>query len=183
MRLTLLSTVAAASVGFAATALAQSAAVQSPSGQSPAVQSAVSPDGAKFLAAQMPGEIRASNLAGVVVKNKVGDVVGDISDVVFGATGQVSVYIIGVGGVLGIGEKNVAVPFSSVMLATDKDNKRTATLDVTKAALEAAPTFAGERTTFEKVEDGAAGLAAAASQKAKELKDKMTAPTPANAPK
>ena len=137
----------------------------------------------KFVGYQMPGEVRASNLAGVVVKNKAGDVVGDINDVVFGSTGQVSVYIIGVGGVLGIGEKNVAVPFAAVTLSTDKDNKRSATLDVTKAALEAAPSYAGERTTFEKVEDSAAGLAAAASKKATELKDKMTAPAPASPPK
>ena len=94
-----------------------------------------------------------------------------------------SVYIIGVGGVLGIGEKNVAVPFSAVTLSTDKDMKRTAVLDVTKDALETAPTYSSERTTFEKVEDGAAGLAAAASQKAKELKEKMTAPAPATPPK
>ena len=79
-----------------------------------------------------------------------------------------------------MGEKNVAVPFGAVTLSSDQDKKRTATLDVTKAALEAAPSYASERTTFEKVEDGAADLATAASKKAKELKDKMTAPTPAN---
>ena len=141
-------------------------------------QTPASSDNVKFVGSQMPGEVRASNLSGVVVKNKAGDSVGDINDVVFGPNGQIIVYIIGVGGVLGIGEKNVAVPFSAVTLATDKDNKRTATLDVTRAALETAPTYAGERTTFEKVEDEAGNLAKAASQKAMELKDKMTTPAP-----
>ena len=169
MRLISLSnSAAAASVMLAIAAMAQSPAAA---------------ENVTFIRTQNAGEVRASNLIGVVVKNKAGDVVGEINDVVFGSTGQVSVYIIGVGGMLGIGEKNVAVPFEAITLATDKDSKRTATLEVTKAALEAAPPYAGERTTFEKVEDGAAGLATAASQKAKELKDKMTAPAPANPPK
>ena len=132
----------------------------------------------KFAATQMPGQIRASNLIGVVVKNKAGDTVGDVVDVVFEPAGQISVFIIGVGGVLGIGEKNVAVPFEAVTMTTDAGKKRTAVLDVTKAALELAPMFVSERTTFEKVEDGAAALGTAASQKAKELKDKTTAPAP-----
>ena len=159
---------AAASVMLAAAALTHSPAAA---------------ENVTFISNQMTGEVRASNLVGVVVTNKAGDTVGDINDVVFASDGQVSVYIIGVGGVLGIGEKNVAVPFSAVTLSTDKDMKRTAVLDVTKDALETAPTYSSERTTFEKVEDGAAGLATAASQKAKELKDKMTAPAPATPPK
>ena len=146
-------------------------------------QSPAAAENVTFIGNQMAGEVRASNLVGVSVKNKGGDTVGDINDVVFAPNGQVSVYIIGVGGVLGIGEKNVAVPFSAVTLTTDKDMKRTAVLDVTMDALKTAPTYTSERTTFEKVEDGAAGLAAAASQKAKELKDKMTAPAPATPPK
>ena len=97
---------------------------------------------------QKTGEVRASNLVGVVVKNKAGDTVGDINDVVFQPNGQVTVVIVGVGGVLGVGEKNVAVPYADVTLTTDKDGKRMATLDVTKAALESAPACSGERTTF-----------------------------------
>lgn len=140
-------------------------------------------DPVKFIDAQFTGEVRASNLVGIVLKNKSGEILGDINDVVFQLNGQVTAYIVGVGGVLGIGEKNVAVPYADVALTTDTDGKRSATLDVTKAALEAAPTYAGERTTFEKVEDGASYMAAAAAQKAKELKDKMTAPKAVDPPK
>jgi sporulation protein YlmC with PRC-barrel domain len=129
-----------------------------------------------FVAVQAAGETRASKLIGVVVKNKAGETVGDINDVVFQPGGQVTVYIIGVGGVLGIGEKNVAVPYSDVTIISDPTGKRSAVLDVTKAALETAPMYVGERTTFEKVEDSASSMATAAGQKAKELKDKMTAP-------
>lgn len=131
---------------------------------------------AAFVGSQAAGETRASNLIGVVVKNKAGETIGDINDVVFQTGGQVTVYIIGVGGVLGIGEKNVAVPYSDVTISSDPTGKRSAVLDVTKAALETAPGYVGERTTFEKVEDTASTLATAAGQKAKELKDKMTAP-------
>lgn len=142
--------------------------------------SSASADTVTFISAQKPGEIRASNLVGVVVKNKAGETVGDINDVVFQPNGQVTVIIVGVGGVLGIGEKNVAVPYTDVALTTDKDGKRTGTLDVTKAAIESAQSYVGERTTFEKVEDGASSMATAAAQKAKELKDKMTAPKAAD---
>jgi sporulation protein YlmC with PRC-barrel domain len=149
-----------------------------------AAQSVPSPTGnVKFIGYQNPGEMRASKLAGIVVRNKAGEVIGDINDVVFQPSGQATVMIIGVGGVLGVGEKNVAVAFSDVALTTEKDGSRTAVLDVAKSALQAAPSYVGERTTFEKVEDGASSLATAAAQKAKELKDKITEPSqPTNPP-
>jgi sporulation protein YlmC with PRC-barrel domain len=40
--------------------------------------------------------------------------IGDVDDVLIDKEGRVTAMIIGVGGFLGMGEKNVAVPFSSV---------------------------------------------------------------------
>lgn len=140
-------------------------------------------DAGKFIGYQNEGDARASKLIGVVVRNKAGEIVGDISDVVLQPNGQAIVFIVGVGGFLGVGEKNVGVPYSAIAITKDKDGTRSATLDATKAALEAAPSYVGERTTFEKVEDGAASLAKSAAQTAKELKDRLTAPAPADAPK
>jgi sporulation protein YlmC with PRC-barrel domain len=141
---------------------------------------------ASFIARQESGEIRSANLVGVVVKNKAGETVGDIVDVVLKPNGQASAVILGVGGMLGLGEKNVAVPFDAVAIATDKDGKRSATVDAQKAALEAAPAYVSERTTFEKVQDGVAKLATSAKEKAIELKDQMSKPettqTPATRP-
>ena len=64
--------------------------------------------------------------------------IGDINDVLVGSNGEVNAVIIGVGGFLGAGEKDVAVNFSAVK-KTMKDNKTYLTLDTTKDALKSAP--------------------------------------------
>ena len=66
--------------------------------------------------------------------------IGKIDDVLVGQNGQVSALIVGVGGILGAGEKDVAVDFSAVK-QTMKDNKVYLTMNTTKDALKAAPGF------------------------------------------
>jgi hypothetical protein len=63
--------------------------------------------------------------------------------------GEVDTVIVGVGGFLGAGEKDVAVSFSSVQ-KTVKDNKIYLTMSTTKDALKSAPGFRydKERTTW-----------------------------------
>ena len=66
--------------------------------------------------------------------------IGDIKDVLVGPNGQINAVIVGVGGFLGAGEKDVAVNFSSIK-QTMKDNKVYLTMDTTKDALRSAPGF------------------------------------------
>src|SRR5580692_2986142 len=66
--------------------------------------------------------------------------IGQIMDVLVGQDGQVSALIVGVGGFLGAGEKDVAVSFNTVK-ATKKDNKVYLTMNTTKDALKSAPGF------------------------------------------
>jgi sporulation protein YlmC with PRC-barrel domain len=66
--------------------------------------------------------------------------IGKIDDVLVGQNGQVSALIVGVGGVLGAGEKDVAVDFSAIK-QTMKDNKVYLTMNTTKDALKSAPGF------------------------------------------
>jgi sporulation protein YlmC with PRC-barrel domain len=73
-------------------------------------------------------------------KNKI----GEISDVLVSPDGQVNALIIGVGGFLGAGEKDVAVNFSAVKQTT-KDNKVYLTMNTTKDALKSAPGFTYNR--------------------------------------
>ena len=54
----------------------------------------------------------------------------------------------GVGGFLGAGEKNVAVPFNAIKL-TDKNGKRYLVMDTTKEALNSAPGYTFDRTKKE----------------------------------
>jgi sporulation protein YlmC with PRC-barrel domain len=70
--------------------------------------------------------------------------IGQIMDVLVGQDGQVSALIVGVGGFLGAGEKDVAVTFNTVK-ATMKDNKVYLTMNTTKDALKSAPGFKYDR--------------------------------------
>ena len=63
--------------------------------------------------------------------------IGDIKDVLLDKSGQVAAVILGVGGFLGIGEKDVAVPFNAIRV-TEKDSKRYLVMNTTKEALQSA---------------------------------------------
>jgi sporulation protein YlmC with PRC-barrel domain len=80
--------------------------------------------------------------------------IGDINDVLVSSNGEVNAVIIGVGGFLGAGEKDVAVNFNSVKKTT-KDNKTYLTLDTTKDALKNAPGFKydSDKTSWVPVKD------------------------------
>ena len=73
--------------------------------------------------------------------------IGDVKDVLVSQDGKVTALIVSVGGFLGIGEKDVAVPFSSVTQKM-KDGKPYLTLDTTKEALKSAPGFAYDSKTM-----------------------------------
>jgi sporulation protein YlmC with PRC-barrel domain len=72
--------------------------------------------------------------------------IGEIMDVLVTPNGQAAALIIGVGGFLGAGEKDVAVPFSAVK-HTMKDSKVYLTMGATKDALKAAPGFKYDKET------------------------------------
>jgi sporulation protein YlmC with PRC-barrel domain len=71
--------------------------------------------------------------------------IGEIMDVLVAKDGQVRAAIVGVGGFLGAGEKDVAVSFSSIKKTT-KNDKVYLTLDTTKDALKKAPGFKYDST-------------------------------------
>lgn len=73
--------------------------------------------------------------------------IGDINNLVIGENGQVVAVVIGVGGFLGIGEKNVAVNYSELEWVVAEDNTERYILPTTKEALEAAPDFRAEDQT------------------------------------
>jgi sporulation protein YlmC with PRC-barrel domain len=63
--------------------------------------------------------------------------IGEISDVLVGKDGKVEAFIISVGGFLGMGEKDVAVPFNAIR-ATEKNGSWYLTMNATKDSLKAA---------------------------------------------
>lgn len=66
---------------------------------------------------------------------------GDIKDLVLGENGQVAAVVVGVGGFLGIGEKQVAVDFSALQFVVADDNTERYVLQTTKDELTNAPDF------------------------------------------
>lgn len=100
-----------------------------------------------FKSAMGQDEMLASKLTGMEVRNAAGEDLGDINDIVVDKSGKPTVAIIGVGGFLGIGEKNVGVPFDVLAFADANDGTRVARLDATKDALNAAPNFVYKDST------------------------------------
>jgi sporulation protein YlmC with PRC-barrel domain len=72
--------------------------------------------------------------------------IGDIDDVLVDNAGKITGLVIGVGGFLGMDEKDVIVPFSAVKSAK-KDNKWWLTLDETKDSLKNSAGFQYDKTT------------------------------------
>ena len=94
-------------------------------------------------------QILASDLLGQTVYNGATDEaesVGDINDVVMGPDGNAEAVVIGVGGFLGIGEKEVAVDFTKISWI-DRDGSRWLIIEASKEELEGAPDF--DRTAFD----------------------------------
>ncbi len=87
---------------------------------------------------QSAGAIRASKLIGATVKNKAGDSIGEISDLVVSAGANVTTAVVKAGGVLGIGDKKIAVPYKSLSVSPDG---KTAYLDMTADQLKSMPPY------------------------------------------
>lgn len=98
---------------FTAPAFAQGAPTSS--GTDP---SALSPNGSQFMTQVQPDQFMASKLIGTKVVSASNESIGDINDVIVDHNGQAVAAVVGVGGFLGMGEKNVAIPFSSLDFAS-----------------------------------------------------------------
>ena len=68
--------------------------------------------------------------------------IGDVGDILFDKNGTIVGYVIGVGGFLGIGSKNVAIAPASFQVVAGKDpSDYKLRLSMTKEELKAAATF------------------------------------------
>ena len=87
----------------------------------------------------------ASDIYKADVYDNAEDKIGVVTDLIMDSGGNVATAVVGVGGFLGMGEKDVAVPFSSVR-ASEKNNKWYLVLNTNKEALKAAPGFTYDKT-------------------------------------
>ena len=72
----------------------------------------------QFMTQMRGQQMMASKLVGVTVYGPNNEKVGDINEVLIDRNGKAEAVVIGVGGFLGIGEKDVAVPFASLEFAS-----------------------------------------------------------------
>ena len=126
-----------------------------------------------FITKQPANEWLARVFIGASVQNTAGEAVGDINDLVFNPQGHISTVVLGIGGFLGMGERNVAIPYSALSFKAGGKGERLIVVALSKDALMKAPVFtATEMTLLDKVENKATEIGRTTVEKAVELKDK-----------
>ena len=108
---------AAVSALMASGALAQA----NPPANAPAAET----HSAKFIQAQGTDKFVFSKFKGSDVLGPDNQKVGSVSDILFDKSGKIDGLIIGVGGFLGIGEKNIAIDMSAFQMVPASSNNAT----------------------------------------------------------
>lgn len=124
------------------TLLAGSAYAQETTTPAPAAPAPMTDEAAQAPVQAADGHL-ASNLMGETVYNGTGDDaenIGSVNDLVIGSSGTIDQIIVGVGGFLGLGEKNVALNFGEIDWA-ERDGDRWIVVNATKEQLEGQPEF------------------------------------------
>ncbi|CAD5270551.1 MULTISPECIES: PRC-barrel domain-containing protein [Halomonadaceae] len=99
---------------------------------------------ATYLTETPENTFHADALTGNQVKSSVEDDedIGTITDLVIGEDGQINAVVVGVGGFLGMGEKNVAIEWDSLELTKNEDDDDyVITVNASEDALEAAEEY------------------------------------------
>jgi hypothetical protein len=97
--------------------LPAAAIAQAPAPEAPPLDpgsAVIVPPGAAFITVREPGSWRVSDLRGRKVFGAEGGDIGEIKDVLVNRNGEVTAVLVGVGGFLGIGVKDVAVSMKAL---------------------------------------------------------------------
>ncbi|PCK81422.1 PRC-barrel domain-containing protein [Rhizobium sophoriradicis] len=95
-----------------------------------------------YLTKQAPDQISANTYIGQSVYNANNESIGSVNDLIMKKDGGIVAAIVGVGGFLGIGEKDVAVPIETITIAQNtQDGSVKLTTSETAESLKAAPEF------------------------------------------
>ncbi|KEA05409.1 PRC-barrel domain-containing protein [Rhizobium rhizogenes] len=110
--------------------------------QSDAQAPATTAQAGGYLTEQSADQISAKTYIGQSVYNGQNESIGSINDLVLLKQGGVVAAVVGVGGFLGMGQKNVAVPFDKITATQNvEDGSVKLTTTETADALKAAPEF------------------------------------------
>jgi sporulation protein YlmC with PRC-barrel domain len=132
---------------YLATALLASTMLSAPA----LAQSAQQPAGSNAAAAQTMmqqlGTWRTSKLIGLNVYNNNNEKIGDINELITEASGKIDVVVIGVGGFLGLGERNVGLPWNQLKFVMEPRSVNTASTSTTRTTTTGAGTPVATTTT------------------------------------
>jgi len=138
------------SVTLAALLLAAPAAfaqsTNNPAQGGPAATTTPGPSGQMQIYSRQATDMRASTLIGANVTNMANETVGEINELILDKDGKVVAVVVGVGGFLGIGEREVALDYKSLNIKYDPSamtNAGATTIQVnaTKDSLKNAPAW------------------------------------------
>ncbi len=87
------------------------------------------PPAFKYVTQQAPTDWTAQALIGRTVQNERGQTLGEVNNVILNEKGKVVAVTIGVGGFLGLGEKDVGVPFDALKFRSEKAMEKKAEAD------------------------------------------------------
>jgi sporulation protein YlmC with PRC-barrel domain len=118
-----------------------SATSPGPASSTAAAPAADASGGLGFIDAQQDEERLASTLIGTPVYNAANESLGEINDVLLAADGRLKAVVVGVGGFLGIAERDVAVPWAALEASRDEDQDLQLRLEISREQLEQAPPF------------------------------------------
>lgn len=96
----------------------------------------------RFMKQQSSSEVSADDLMGSTVYDSQDQKIGEVNDLIMDDQGKIQAAVIGVGGFLGMGEKDVAVKFDELQSRTEDDGDIRVMLNATKEQLKSAPTYA-----------------------------------------
>lgn len=99
-----------------------------------------------WMTQEKPGQWRASKIDGLNVYNNNNEKIGDISELLVDQSGKIEAVVIGVGGFLGMGEHDVAVPFNEIKFVNEPRANTTASNTTTTTTT--GTTSAGGTTTM-----------------------------------
>ncbi len=88
---------------------------------------ASSTNSAKFINSQRQDQFLASKFKGTDVIGSDDKKIGDVSDILFDKDGKIEAYVVGVGGFLGIGAKDVALAPSAFQIVPGDKSKTSPT--------------------------------------------------------
>lgn len=93
-----------------------------------------------YMASAPANGIHASDIIGADVSTMGDEDLGSVSELIIDENGQIVAIVVGVGGFLGLGQKDVAIGWDDVMKSGDSDDLELQ-IDATREALRDAPEF------------------------------------------